>query len=238
MGCHVSPSVQRTFLANKPGTGMDEMTAMSPITVRPAPILSACCQDMCLSTNGHVPVHQWACSCPPMGMFLSADGHLPVYQWTYPCPPVGIFLSINGHLPVRQWTYTCPLLCMFPSTNLPMGQIPVQPRACFLAWLPYSAGSNLPRMQSVTHPGLEPGTMTRNWCQTSQHTRVVLKVQLDVPGTVIPNLDVTLLNSVVAGMVYRQSDRHSACCACLSPEAERCMFSTDFMEQLAPCTLI
>ncbi|DBB01935.1 hypothetical protein WJX77_010097 [Trebouxia sp. C0004] len=33
VGCHVSPSVQRTFLANKPGTGMDEMTAMSPLTV-------------------------------------------------------------------------------------------------------------------------------------------------------------------------------------------------------------
>lgn len=33
VGCHVSPSVQRTFLANKPGSGMDEMTAMSPITV-------------------------------------------------------------------------------------------------------------------------------------------------------------------------------------------------------------
>ncbi len=34
VGCHVSPSVQRTFLANKPGSGMDEMTAMSPLTVR------------------------------------------------------------------------------------------------------------------------------------------------------------------------------------------------------------
>lgn len=33
VGCHVSPSVQRTFLANKPGPGMDEMTAMSPVTV-------------------------------------------------------------------------------------------------------------------------------------------------------------------------------------------------------------
>lgn len=33
VGCHVSPSVQRTFLNNKPGSGMDEMTAMSPITV-------------------------------------------------------------------------------------------------------------------------------------------------------------------------------------------------------------
>lgn len=33
VGCHVSPSVQRTFLANKPGSGMDEMTAMSPVTV-------------------------------------------------------------------------------------------------------------------------------------------------------------------------------------------------------------
>lgn len=33
VGCHVSPSVQRTFLANKPGSGMDEMTAMSPLTV-------------------------------------------------------------------------------------------------------------------------------------------------------------------------------------------------------------
>lgn len=34
VGCHVSPSVQRTFLANKPGASMDEMTAMSPVTVR------------------------------------------------------------------------------------------------------------------------------------------------------------------------------------------------------------
>ena len=33
VGCHVSPSVQRTFLANKPGNSMDEMTSMSPITV-------------------------------------------------------------------------------------------------------------------------------------------------------------------------------------------------------------
>lgn len=145
VGCHVSPSVQRTFLATKPGTGMDEMTAMSPITVRPAPVLTACCQDICLSTNGHIPGHQWACSCSSMGMFLSADGHIPAHYWA--------------------------------CSRLPMGQIPVQPRrACTLAWLPYSAGSNLPRMQSVTDPGLEPGTMTRNWCQTSQHIMVVLKV--------------------------------------------------------------
>ncbi|KAL3158741.1 hypothetical protein ABBQ32_011470 [Trebouxia sp. C0010 RCD-2024] len=33
VGCHVSPSVQRTFLANKSGASMDEMTAMSPVTV-------------------------------------------------------------------------------------------------------------------------------------------------------------------------------------------------------------
>ena len=40
VGCHVSPSVQRTFLANKPGSGMDEMTAMSPITVRLCPAVA------------------------------------------------------------------------------------------------------------------------------------------------------------------------------------------------------
>ena len=35
VGCHVSPSVQRTFMANKSGASMDEMTAMSPVTVPP-----------------------------------------------------------------------------------------------------------------------------------------------------------------------------------------------------------
>ena len=52
VGCHVSPSVQRTFLANKPGSGMDEMTAMSPITV-------SICWDG-LATAQHVANH---CEC-------------------------------------------------------------------------------------------------------------------------------------------------------------------------------
>lgn len=50
-------------------------------------------------------------------------------------------------------------------------------------------------------------------------------------------LDETLLHSVVAGMGYKESVAGTVHCACLSPENERCMFSTDFMEQLAPCTL-
>lgn len=33
VGCHVSPSVQRTFLANKAGSSMDDMSSMSPVTV-------------------------------------------------------------------------------------------------------------------------------------------------------------------------------------------------------------
>lgn len=108
VGCHVSPSVQRTFLANKPGSGMDEMTAMSPLTVRLVviPLGFHSGQDDCYGAPHckHYLLSLWACTLT--SRMLPQEAHVVVAERR-----VFLFSLYFSSMPRKSWAGISLKLC-------------------------------------------------------------------------------------------------------------------------------